>query len=69
MGAAPAKKVQESLRQSLDYARRGEAEEARSHIAPTEPKDVFRSLPFVGKPKTIDEMRGGARVKRRNGRL
>ena len=69
MGAAPTKEVQASLKQSLDYVRRGEAEEARSHIAPTGPKDVVRSLPFVSKAKTIDEMRGGARVKRRNGRL
>lgn len=40
------------------------------HFAPTDPKDVFGSLPFSGKPKTVDEMKAGvlAEAKRRHDR-
>ena len=41
-----------------------------SVCAPTEPKEVFGSLPFSGKPKTIREMNAGvlAEAKRRHDR-
>ena len=39
-------------------------------FAPTRPKDVFGSLPYAGRPKTLDEMEAGfaAEAKRRHAR-
>lgn len=40
------------------------------HFPPTEPGDVFASLPYSGKPKSLEEMDAGimAEAKRRHAR-